>query len=1310
LEGKANWTTWKYKISVCLRGVSGAMDVVQGRLVAPNTLQEDATAAQTATYKSALEVFNKADSNALIILTTNMSDETLQKIMRFTTSREVWLELHKLFDGVSEDKVYNLCLQFFGFKRNPEVDIASHISKLKTLWSELKQEMMKDEANLELPDLFLICKILGTLPDDYFSFKSSWMLMSKSDRTVDNLTNQLCAYERALGTKEDESSDQKALVVNSSKQASQQANVVDSKKKKKLICHYCKKPNHTVKVCRKWIADGRPPKSSNPEPGTNMTLVSITSTVMNSESSNKDWYVDNGATSHITNDKNSFRTLEPFSTTHSVTTANGEKIEAIGKGTVEIEAAVGGRWNKITLTDVWCVPSIQKNLFSVLAAQDKRQNSEFISTTETCNFKVDGLVQLIGVCDRFGGLYKLAVRSTKTSSLDEVNVTGTNNLLQLYHERFGHQNKRHVKSLLSKELNIKVEMDSELCEGCMYGKAHRLPFGTRTKTTKAGERVHTDVCGPFQESMSGFKYFVLFKDDYTKFRTIYFLKEKSEVAEKLSQFLAETKTVGHVIKELLSDNGKEFDNKDVRSMLQKEGIIQRLTMPYTPQQNGCSERENRTVVETARAIMHAHGNIPQTLWAEIVRSANYILNRTGPSNVPGTSPYELWYGKKPGLKHLRVIGSTCYVHVPKQTRKKMDPKATKGILIGYDHDDGYRIFDKEECKLIRSRDVVFEEKTLEHTKSVIIPEDDSTSKQEIQADRDDELTDDDEEEQETEDTSISGTSESDCEHNADRTTRCLRNRSTLKAPEKLQDYVMHLATSLEEPETYGEAMKSDQKDYWKEAMDREMKALQENETWELVDLPQGKRAISNKWVYKVKTNADGSIDKFKARLVIKGYSQQRGIDYDETFSPVARKSTIRTLLSVAANEGMKLAQIDVSTAFLYGDLKETIYMQQPEGHGDGSGRVCRLKKSLYGLKQAPRCWNEKFSNYIIKLGFRRSEADPCLFVRQTGSTKMFFVLYVDDGLIAANDEQELQQFIDDLGRKFKITAKPASFFLGLEINREEDGSVRVSQTHYTEKLLERFNMSNCKAVTTPIVKDNDTEESSRNSEFPYRQAVGALMFLMCGTRPDIAYALSVVSRNLENPTDRDVVRVKRILRYLRGTTNCGLLYKNNQAKGVFECYSDADHGGDLSTGRSTSGVLCLHSGAPISWMSQRQSSVAISTTEAEVVAASEAAREIIWIKRILTELDQLKATPTLQIDNEAAIRLAQNPEFHRRTKHIRIRHFFVRELVTAGEIMVSKVDSEKQLADILTKPLFSTRFRDLCNDMGICKLLNKGEC
>lgn len=221
--------------------------------------------------------------------------------------------------------------------------------------------------------------------------------------------------------------------------------------------------------------------------------------------------------------------------------------------------------------------------------------------------------------------------------------------------------------------------------------------------------MYIDVCGPFQNSTSGYRYFVLFRDDYTKFRIIYFIKEKSEVADKLKQFLAETKTTGHVVKELLSDNGGEFDNKEVKEILQREGIIQRLTMPYTPQQNGCSERENRTVVETARAIMHAHGNITQNLWAEMINSASYILNRTGPSNISGKSLYELWYGKKPA-EHLRIIESTCYPHIPKQRKQKMDRKAVKGILLGYDHNEAYRILN-EENKLIRLRDVIFEEKT-----------------------------------------------------------------------------------------------------------------------------------------------------------------------------------------------------------------------------------------------------------------------------------------------------------------------------------------------------------------------------------------------------------------------------------------------------------------------------------------------------------------------------------------------------------------------------------------------------------------------
>lgn len=1316
LEGKSNWSTWKYKAAICLRGISGALDVVNGKLIKPEPIGDDVTAEQRAVYKRELESFLKADSNALIVLTTNMTEETLKKVMRLTTAREVWDELHKLFDGVSEDKVYDLCLQFFGFKMNSGDDIATHMSKLKNLWTDLKQEMSKDpQNNTELPELFLICKILGTLPEEYFSFKSSWMLMSRNDRTLDNLTNQLCAYEKALTSKGADSLHQGALVVtDSSKQKSNFSKGV--KYKKTIICNYCKKPGHIIKQCRQWICDGRPPKSSNKAGATvssswnstDMTLLAVTSSVMSMECDSDSWYVDNGATSHVTNNKEYFQTFELFSTPHTVTTANGDIIKAIGKGTIDIEAAVYGSWHKMRLGDVWYVPNIQKNLFSVLSAHDKNPESEFRSNSEVCNLIIGQDVKLVGARTRFGGLFKLAMRCIKHKYPTEVNVLNDENLLQLYHERFGHQNKRHVKTMIYKNLGVNVGVDTEICEGCVYGKAHRLPFGTRKRASKPGELIHTDVCGPFMRSMSGNRYFVLFKDDYTKFRYIYVIKEKSEVADKLKLFINETKTAGHVVKELLSDNGGEFDNHQVRNILQQEGIVQRLTMPYTPQQNGCSERENRTVVETARAIMHAHGNIPQGLWAEMINTAGYILNRTGPSNITGVSSYEAWYGKKPGIKHLRIIGSTCYAHIPSQQRKKMDKKATEGILIGYDHDEGYRIWCARTNKLIRSRDVIFHEKTLTQKKGIGVPVciQDSTTQTEEELKNDVQLQDEDS-------VSFKDDSEEACgdmDENDETGGQQLRDRSKIKPPEKYKDYSMSIITNIEEPETYSEALKSEQQEDWTIAMDREINALNENQTWVLEDLPTGKRAIPCKWVYKVKTNSDGSVDKFKARLVVKGFSQKKGVDFDQTFSPVARMSTIRTLLSVAANENMTLTQIDVSSAFLYGEITETIFMRQPEGYNDGSNRVCRLKKSLYGLKQAPRCWNEKFSDHIIKMGFTRSEADPCLFVRQKGCNKLFLVLYVDDGLIASNNQNEVEQFINELRNEFKITSKPASYFLGLEINQVQDGSMYVSQMHYTKKILERFGMSSCRAVSTPIIKDGGIEESTLNTTFPYRQAVGALMFLMCGTRPDIAYAVGVVSRTLEKPTEHDVVKVKRIFRYLKGTADKGIIYRNNTKKGILECYSDADHGGDLQTGRSTSGVLCIYSGGPISWISQRQVSTAISTTEAEVVAASEAARESVWLKRVLQEFDVLKGTPVLQIDNEAATRLAQNPEFHRRTKHIRIRHFFVRELVLSGDIKVSKVDSEKQLADILTKPLFSTRIEQLCTSMGLVKLLNEGEC
>lgn len=1352
LEGTKNWATWKFKATLLLRGMPGALDAINGNLEKPVKPTTN-NAEEISEYQKALDKYNHIDSSALLLLTANMSDETLQKIMRFNSSKDVWDELHRLFDGTSEDKSYALCMEFFSYRKDPSHDITTHISKIKTLWSDLKLELVKTEK-CELPNILLICKILDTLPDNYFSFKSSWMLISKTDRTIENLTTQLCAYERSISLKHENPTE--ALIVHSS----------SNKNKYKKKCGYCGKVGHKVRQCQKWKADGKPSKPESKQTSSNsnfnlMLMQATTTPEVYSLRSNDDttsWYVDNGATSHVSCRKDYFASFQHFEDARTLTVANGTAVKAIGKGTVNLKVFICGKESEITLCDVWYVPDIMRNLFSVLAAQDRLHNSVFISEREHCSLKVDGKIRLTGKRVKYGGLYKLNVETIRKSTPD-LNVVSSNNLLQLYHERLAHQNKKHVKEVIEKELGIKVRLDSELCTGCIYGKTHRKKFGTRERAKAPAEIIHADVCGPFPPSFNKFRYFVLFKDDYSKYRHVYLMRHKSEVHLKLRQMLQECKVAGYSVKEFLSDNGGEFDNENVRRILSEAGIRQRLTMPYTPQQNGVSERENRTLVEAARTMMHSHQELPVATWAELINTVTYILNRTGPTLENGKSPFELWFKKKPSIKHLKVIGCECYAHVPQQKRTKMSKKAEKCILIGYDGDEGYRLLNKH-GKLVRSRDVIFNETILESTGldddeeypsiEINIPlttppmcnarEDNCTESETVTANNQHDqsqtmpstslgldVSQDEEsrhptevlEPSSTETPSMPSPSEAFDDNDDDNVDELqnldesleitprmtLRDRSQLRPPTRFDDYVMvsaEVINGINEPKTYTEAMTSPQKDQWVKAMESEVKSLKENKTWMLVDLPKDRKPISCKWVYKIKTNADGSLDKFKARLVARGYTQKKGIDYDETFSPVAKMTTIRSVLSVAANEGLKLTQFDVSTAFLYGSLDEEIYMKQPEGYTDGSNKVCRLKRSLYGLKQAPRCWNKCMVDYLKTIGFKQCNTDPCLFIRKRGNNKIVLALYVDDGLIAYTNQKDSDKFITELKRRFKITVKDASYFLGLEI-KISDENIKVSQKHYAQKLLDRFEMSDCKPVSTPMQKDGiaDCDKEQNSITYPYREAVGALTYLAVGTRPDLSYAVSVVSRTLEAPSKEDLHKLKRILRYIKGTLDYGIVYKRNFNAGILDCYSDSDHGGDNTTGRSTSGILCLYSGGAVSWLSRRQTCVAISSTEAELVAASEAAREIVWIKRLFGEISNLKEVPNLRVDNDAAIKISHNPELHRRTKHIALRHFYVRELVTEGEIRVEYVPSEFQLADLLTKALHKPRIVSIATHIGL---------
>lgn len=340
----------------------------------------------------------------------------------------------------------------------------------------------------------------------------------------------------------------------------------------------------------------------------------------------------------------------------------------------------------------------------------------------------------------------------------------------------------------------------------------------------------------------------------------------------------------------------------------------------------------------------------------------------------------------------------------------------------------------------------------------------------------------------------------------------------------------------------------------------------------------------------------------------------------------------------------------------------------------------------------------------MKTGFKQSQYDPCLFVRTRGKEKIILTLYVDDGLMASSSEKEANCFLEEMRARFKITVKPASYFLGMEIKRNSDGSILLHQKAYIARVLKLFGMEDSKPVPTPILKPSNVQIDREVAiTFPYREAVGTLAYLMTGTRPDIAYAVSVASRNLEKPTKEDILNVKRIMRYLKGTIDEGIIYRPDKVLKL-ECYSDADHGGCMETGRSTSGILCMNAGGPISWSSKRQNTVAISSTEAEIVAASEAAREIIWLKSIYKDITNEECQASLNVDNESAIRLAKNPpEFHQRTKHIRIRSFFIRECIQDGSISICYVPATRQIADILTKPLYGPRTETLKKMAGVSK-------
>ncbi|CAH9123810.1 unnamed protein product [Cuscuta epithymum] len=492
---------------------------------------------------------------------------------------------------------------------------------------------------------------------------------------------------------------------------------------------------------------------------------------------------------------------------------------------------------------------------------------------------------------------------------------------------------------------------------------------------------------------------------------------------------------------------------------------------------------------------------------------------------------------------------------------------------------------------------------------------------------------------------------------------------------------------------------------WRHAMSEEFNALIKNGTWTLVSRTGQENIVGCKWVFRTKRLSNGTIDRYKARLVAKGFHQRPGVDYTETFSPVIKPTTIRLVLSLAVSRGWPLRQIDVNNAFLQGHLYDDVYMLQPPGFVDPTKptHICRLHKVLYGLKQAPRAWYQELKNFLLQLGFINSKADTSLFVYHHANHIIYILVYVDDIVITGSSTAFVEDLIVNLGRRFSLKDLGAlSFFLGIEVISHPHG-ILLSQRRYILDLLSRTKMTSCNGVTTPLAS---TSKLSINSGKPladpeeYRSVVGSLQYLAL-TRPDLSYAINKLSQFLHRPTTDHWEAVKRVLRYLRHTTDHGLLLRRSSALSL-HAYSDADWAGNPDDYTSTGAFVIFLGPNAISWSSRKQRTVAWSSTEAEYRSVATTAAELRWILSLLTELHVVIPTqPAIYCDNVGATHLCANPVFHSRMKHLALDYHFIREHVQNGIFRVSHVRSEDQLADSLTKPLPRRRFHDLHLKIGV---------
>lgn len=933
--------------------------------------------------------------------------------------------------------------------------------------------------------------------------------------------------------------------------------------------------------------------------------------------------------------------------------------------------------------------------------------------------------------------------------------TGSGTLME-WHRRLGHIALDRILELdrtKSVEGMILVDKKKEDCEACNLAKSKRSPFKTTsTPVSHPLERLFIDLGFVDHDDHLGRRIYLAIVDQFSCAKWTFTLEDKtsSGVLEVWRSFKENIeKLSGFKIKRVRSDNGSEFISKEFTKELERDGITHERSAPYTPEQNGQVERLNGSLLTLVKTMIK-DSNLDKSFWSLALAVATFISNRSPHPRIHDKTPFELITGKKPSIKHLHPFGSPSFVHIDKSLRKKLDDSAVKGFLVGYDGDYNYQIYVPEINRIVVSRHVKFS--TIPPSNDTFLPLDSDSSPDSLPIPSDTPSHPIQQLPSPSSSTSspliakdgyeyrlvpvgsnpgqFEEIDKSNIIEGGRRTRRPIVYGSSaqdeviyVKFTQVLDDEGSEVDGSWEEesvfvgvsmadtPRTYDEAMASKDKVKWKDAIETEWNAFDEHGVLEVSKLPPGARALGTTWVFVKKTDEHGNVVRHKARLVAQGFGQRPGIDVNETFAPVARTSTIRFLIALAASQDLIIEQFDYDTAFLNGGMSEDVYIKIPPGypHSTSSGDVLKLVKAMYGTKQAPREWNMAVDKLMKDRGYTKSSSDSCLYTKMVNGSQVIVVLYVDDGLILAKNQQIVDEELEAFNKVYKLKhLGRVSTFLSLQFSHTSFG-IFIHQSKYVSSIVSRYldtPIPSRSSASTPMDSTTSTNPSSPSfSDLTlYQSAVGALQYAAQLSRPDIAAAVRKVAQQLSSPSEEDWISVKRIFRYLSKTLDFGIAFIRGGSMDMV-VYSDASWADDQENRRSVGAFAIIVAGGVVSWRSKQQALIATSTTESETIAVSDATKEVLSFRKLYDDLSiPLPSSTTILEDNTACIAISQNPSSHGRTKHFDVVTLFIRERIAFGDIKLRYCPTTEMTADVLTKGLSKGPFETHRSGLGMVSL------